>query len=81
MIELAPDRYFDPDPTVRKLARTLYDGIAQLPIISPHGHVDPALLADESATLGTTGRSLYYSRSLCFPHALFARGFRWKQLG
>jgi glucuronate isomerase len=53
MIELAPDRYFDPDPTVRKLARALYDGVADLPIISPHGHVEPALLADANATLGT----------------------------
>ncbi|MEZ4677665.1 MAG: glucuronate isomerase [Caldilineaceae bacterium] len=53
MTELAPDRYFDPNPTVRTLARTLYDGIRNLPIISPHGHVDPALLADDSASLGT----------------------------
>lgn len=53
MTTLAPDRYFDPDPTVRKLAMSLYDGIAELPIISPHGHVEPALLADEKATLGS----------------------------
>lgn len=53
MVELAPDRYFDPDPTIRTLARSLYAGIANLPIISPHGHVDPVLLADEDATLGT----------------------------
>jgi len=53
MTILAPDRYFDPEPTIRTVARTLYDGIASLPIISPHGHVDPALLADETATLGS----------------------------
>ncbi len=51
--QLDPDRYFDPDPTVRSLARTIYAGIVDLPIISPHGHVDPALLADPAATLGT----------------------------
>lgn len=50
---LHPDRYFDPEPTVRALARELYAPIAALPIISPHGHVDPTLLADEHATLGT----------------------------
>ncbi|MDQ3250582.1 MAG: glucuronate isomerase, partial [Chloroflexota bacterium] len=50
---LAPDRYFDPDPTVRRLARELYATVADLPLICPHGHVDPRLLADEHATFGT----------------------------
>jgi glucuronate isomerase len=31
----------------------LYAGIAGLPIVSPHGHVDPRLLAEEDATFGT----------------------------
>jgi glucuronate isomerase len=50
---LDPDRLFAPDPGQRRVARELYDAIAELPIVSPHGHVDPALLADESATFGT----------------------------
>lgn len=50
---LHPDRYFDPDPTIRALARELYAGVAALPIVSPHGHVDPKLLADENAAFGT----------------------------
>jgi glucuronate isomerase len=50
---LAPDRLFAPDPAQRREARELYDGIAGLPIVSPHGHVDPRLLADENATFGT----------------------------
>lgn len=45
---LDDDRYFDPDPTVRRLARTLYDDIRALPLVCPHGHVDPALLADDA---------------------------------
>ena len=49
---LHPDRYFDPDPTVRALARALYAPIADLPIVSPHGHVDPTLLADERVRSG-----------------------------
>ncbi|MCX6047236.1 MAG: glucuronate isomerase [Chloroflexi bacterium] len=52
-IQLSPDRYFDPDPTVRTLARELYETVATLPLVCPHGHVDPRLLADEQATLGT----------------------------
>jgi glucuronate isomerase len=43
--ELNPDRFFDPDPTIRRHARALYEETRDLPIISPHGHVDPATLA------------------------------------
>ena len=39
-------RYFDPDPEVRRIAYELYAEVRDLPIISPHGHVDPRLLAD-----------------------------------
>ena len=39
---LSEDRFFDPDPTQRGVARELYAGVTGLPIISPHGHVDPA---------------------------------------
>lgn len=43
--ELHGDRYFDSDPSIRRHARALYDQTRGLPIISPHGHVDPAILA------------------------------------
>jgi glucuronate isomerase len=43
---LHPDRFFDPEPAVRKVARTLYEGTRDLPIVAPHGHVDPRLLAE-----------------------------------
>jgi glucuronate isomerase len=42
------DRLFDPDPSIRRIARALYEATAALPIVSPHGHVDPALLADDT---------------------------------
>lgn len=44
---LHPDRFFDPDPTVRRAARSLYEETRTLPIVSPHGHVDPRLLAED----------------------------------
>ncbi len=44
--ELNLDRLFSPDPAVRDIARRIYQSIKDLPIISPHGHVDPALLSD-----------------------------------
>ncbi|MPZ19461.1 MAG: glucuronate isomerase [Luteitalea sp.] len=46
---LNPDRYFDPDPATRAVARALYDRAASLSLICPHGHVDPRLLADDRA--------------------------------
>jgi glucuronate isomerase len=45
---LHEDRYFDPDPTVRGIARALYEETRGLPLICPHGHVDPALLAQDA---------------------------------
>src|SRR5204863_494740 len=44
-IVLHEDRCFDPDPAIRRVARTLYDETRRLPIIAPHGHVDPRMLA------------------------------------
>ncbi len=40
-----PDRLFPVEPAVRKIAATLYEQVAGLPLISPHGHVDAAMLA------------------------------------
>jgi glucuronate isomerase len=42
------DRLFPPDPTVRAIARELYAQVKNLPLICPHGHVEPALLADNN---------------------------------
>jgi len=42
---LHDDRYFDPDPTVRAIARELYTSVRDEPLVCPHGHVDPALFA------------------------------------
>jgi glucuronate isomerase len=44
---LNPDRYFDPNPEVRAIARALHVRAATLPLVCPHGHVDPRLLADD----------------------------------
>ncbi len=42
---LHPHRYFDPEPESRRVAAALYERIADLPLVCPHGHVDPKLLA------------------------------------
>lgn len=38
-------RFFDSNSDVRKIAWELYSEVKDLPIISPHGHVEPNLLA------------------------------------
>ena len=45
---LEPDRFFDSDPAIRRAARTIYEESSTLPLVCPHGHVDPAVLAEDS---------------------------------
>ncbi len=43
---LDENRFFDSDVLIRRIARELYEGVKDLPIVSPHGHVDPKLFAE-----------------------------------
>ena len=47
------DRYFGGDSAQRAVARTLFESVAELPLICPHGHVDPQLFADPSYHFGS----------------------------
>jgi glucuronate isomerase len=40
-----PDRLFPPEPGTRRIARTLYEDVRTLPILSPHGHTHAAWFA------------------------------------
>lgn len=42
---LHPDRLLPTDPAVRAIARALFAEVEHLPIVSPHGHTDPAWFA------------------------------------
>ncbi|HET8601414.1 MAG TPA: glucuronate isomerase [Segeticoccus sp.] len=46
-LQLHPDRLLPADPGVRAVARRLHEAVAELPIISPHGHVPAQLLLDD----------------------------------
>jgi glucuronate isomerase len=52
-LNLPDDRYFDPNPAQKKVAMELYESVRDLPIVSPHGHVDPRMFADPDYSLGT----------------------------
>ncbi|MEM1127185.1 MAG: glucuronate isomerase [Bacteroidota bacterium] len=45
---LHEDRFFDPDPAIRSVARELYAATRALPLVAPHGHVAPELLAENA---------------------------------
>ncbi|MBZ8177150.1 glucuronate isomerase [Corynebacterium sp. 3HC-13] len=44
-----PDRLLPADPGVREIARRLLAEVENLPIISPHGHLDPAMFCHNEA--------------------------------
>jgi glucuronate isomerase len=46
---LHPDRLFPAAPEVRGIARRIFSGIRDLPILSPHGHTDPRWFAEDAA--------------------------------
>jgi glucuronate isomerase len=47
-LELSPDRLFPADAGARAVARSLYQAVRDLPIVSPHGHTDPAWFANDT---------------------------------
>ncbi len=46
-LSLDPDRLLPAEPGERKVAQRLYEAVRELPVISPHGHVDPRLLLED----------------------------------
>jgi glucuronate isomerase len=48
-LKLNPYRFFDSDSEIRKIAMELYSSVKDLPIVCPHGHVDPSYLAENKS--------------------------------
>jgi len=44
--KLHEDRFFSPVNSIRNYAREIYGSIKDLPIVSPHGHVNPSIFAE-----------------------------------
>ena len=62
---LSPARCFGPDPAQRKVVRELYETVKDLRIVSPHGHVPPALPADRMrGWAGAAGSALHATAPL-----------------
>ncbi len=47
------NRYFASDPAQNRAAIELYESVKDLPLICPHGHVDPRLFADPDYQFGS----------------------------
>src|SRR6185503_3148553 len=77
---LQMDRYFDPDPQQRAIARSLYSTTADLPLICPHGHVDPRTFADPDFDLGTPTELLLIPDHYIF-RMLYSQGISMERLG
>jgi glucuronate isomerase len=77
---LPEDRFFDPDPTQRRVARELYESVADLPLVSPHGHAAPRWFADENATFGTPAELLIIPDHYVF-RMLYSQGVPLAALG
>jgi glucuronate isomerase len=77
---LTADRFLPPDPATRRIARGLYERMADLPIVSPHGHVDPRLLADPEASFGDPAELFVIPDHYVF-RMLYSQGIALETLG
>ncbi len=75
-----PDRFFDPDPTQRTIARDLYAEVAAQPLICPHGHVDPRLFAEPNYSFGSPVDLLIIPDHYVF-RMLYSKGIALEALG
>ncbi len=78
--QFAPDRFFDPNPAQRKAALALYEPVAGLPLVCPHGHVDPRLFADPDYTFGSPVELLIIPDHYIF-RMLYSQGVPLEKLG
>lgn len=74
-----PDRLLPPEPGQRAIARRLYDSVRDVPLISPHGHVDPRLLAENRPFRDPA--SLLVTPDHYVTRLLHAHGVSLQQLG
>ncbi len=76
---LSPERLFDPDPQQKPIALDLYAGIKDLPIVSPHGHVDPTLFSTPDRRFGNPVELLIQPDHYVL-RMLYSQGLSYEQL-
>jgi glucuronate isomerase len=78
-LTLDENRFFDPDPAIRKVARELYGSVMDLSIICPHGHVDPQLFADNKPFQDPAGLMIIPDHYI--NRMLYSQGIPMESLG
>ena len=78
-LRLHPDRLFPANTNIRGIARRLHAEISALPIISPHGHTDPAWWAYD-APFGNAAELLLHPDHYIF-RMLYSQGISLDALG
>jgi glucuronate isomerase len=78
-LRLHPDRLLPAEPGMREIARRLYGAVRGLPIVSPHGHVDPVVLLDDVPFADPT--SLFVQPDHYVTRLLHAGGVSLDRLG
>ena len=79
-ITLPDDRYFGPDAKQKEIASQLYAQVKNLPLICPHGHVDPRMFADPNYSFGSPADLLIIPDHYVF-RMLYSQGIPQEQLG
>ncbi len=86
-IHLPDDRYFGPDGRQKEIAQHLYSQAANLPLICPHGHVDPRMFVqdprqgiDPGYSFGTPTELLIIPDHYVF-RMLYSQGIPLEELG
>lgn len=78
-LHLDSDRYFPSDPVQRQIAVELFAGIARLPIVSPHGHTDPAWFSSDAPFEDAV--SLLLTPDHYLLRMLYSQGIKLEALG
>lgn len=79
-MHLPEDRYFSSDPVQRHLAMELYAQVKDLPLLCPHGHVDPKLFADPNAHFGSPTELLIIPDHYIL-RMLYSQGVAMEEMG
>ncbi len=77
---LPDDRYFGPDARQKDIALELYAQVRGLPLICPHGHVEPSLFSDPEASFGSPSEFFIIPDHYVF-RMLYSHGVPLEALG
>ncbi len=73
-------RYFSSDPAQQKVALDLYNTVKDLPLICPHGHVDPRLFSDPNYQFGSPVDLLIIPDHYIF-RMMYSQGISMESMG